>query len=286
MRIGLGTPIIQQVPSRSSPWERDAGPAELVRVAQHADRLGFAWITCSDHIGVPRSHAAAMGESWYEPVATLSFLAAHTSRVALLSHVLVLPYRHPLLVAKSFATLDRLSEGRVILGIGSGHLKAEFRSLGVDYEARGRQTDEALAALRTALEEGTSNFAGDFYAWRDMAIAPRPVQRPRPPLWVGGNGVNALRRAARFGDGWIPWELDLPEFQESAKVLRDLSGRDDLEIVAPAELALSDQPERLRERLDAWAAAGATAFHLRLQSDSLEQLLARMEALAPVLIDA
>src|SRR5262245_25811370 len=109
MQLGLGTPIVQQVPARAQAWESGAGPAELVRVAQAADRLGFAWIACSDHVAVPRSHVEAMGATWYDPVATLAFLAAQTRRLSLLSHVLVLPYRHPLLVAKSFATLDRLS---------------------------------------------------------------------------------------------------------------------------------------------------------------------------------
>lgn len=285
MRIGLGTPIVQLVPARAQPWEPNAGPAELVRVARHADRLGFAWVTCSDHLGVPRSHAAAMGEAWYEPVATLSFLAAHTSRIALLSHVLVLPYRHPLLVAKSFATLDRLSAGRVILGVGAGHLKPEFRSLGLDYEARGRQTDEALRAVRAALEAECSSFDGEFYSWRDMTVAPRAVQRPRPPLWVGGNGVTALRRAAALGDGWIPWQTEIEAFAEMVRRLQDLPRAGAFAVVAPASFPLSETPEKLAERLAQWAAAGATAFHLGIESRSLDHLLERMESLAPVLAD-
>ena len=280
MQLGLGTPIVQQVPARAQAWESGAGPAELVRVAQAADRLGFAWIGCSDHVAVPRSHVEAMGATWYDPVATLAFLAAHTRRLSLLSHVLVLPYRHPLLVAKSFATLDRLSAGRVIIGVGSGHLKPEFRSLGASYEARGRQTDEALRALRAALEQECSTFAGEFSSWRDMVIAPRAARQPRPPLWVGGNGPVAVRRAARLADGWIPWELELDQFRERVRRLRDLVGAADFAIVAPATLPLGEPVETLRERLETWVAAGATAFHVGVESRSLEHLLERLQALA------
>src|SRR6185436_5307612 len=102
--------------------------------------------------------------------------------IGLLSHVLVLPYRHPLLVAKSFATLDRLSGGRVLLGVGAGHLKPEFRSLGLSYEDRGRRSDETLRALAAALEQECSTFEGEFSSWRDMIVAPRSLQQPRPPL--------------------------------------------------------------------------------------------------------
>jgi alkanesulfonate monooxygenase SsuD/methylene tetrahydromethanopterin reductase-like flavin-dependent oxidoreductase (luciferase family) len=151
IEFGIGLPIVQQVAAQTQAWEATGGPAELLRVARAADRLGFAWIACSDHIAVPASYAPSMGATWYEPATTLAFLAAATERVRLLSHVLVLPYRHPLLAAKTFATLDALSGGRVIIGAGSGHLKPEFQSLGVDHAARAAISDEYLDALATAL---------------------------------------------------------------------------------------------------------------------------------------
>src|SRR6185503_4356442 len=103
MEFGLSTPVVQQVPGHAQPWERDARPDDLRRIARAADRLGYAWITCSDHVAVPASHAPAMGATWYEPATTLGFIAASTERIRLLSHVLVLPYRHPLVAAKMFA---------------------------------------------------------------------------------------------------------------------------------------------------------------------------------------
>jgi probable F420-dependent oxidoreductase len=284
MRLGLSTPIVQQVPERSQPWERGAGPEELVRVARAADRLGFAWLSCSDHVAVPQSYVAAMGPLWYEPVATLAFLAAHTTRIALLSHVLVLPYRHPLLIAKAFATLDRLSSGRVILGTGVGHLKPEFRSLGLDFAERGRHADETLEAIRRALEDESSSFSGEFAAWRDMVVAPRAVQRPRPPIWVGGNGRAAIRRVVWLADGWIPWQLELAQFRDLVGLLRDLAARDrpgeELVVVAPASLLVSETPESFVERAETWIAGGATAFHVAIEHRSLTHLLERMEALA------
>src|SRR5690242_14091432 len=117
MEFGIGLPIVQQVPSQAHGWEANAGPAEMLQIARAADRLGFAWITCSDHVAIPASYAPSMGATWYEPATTLAYLAAATQRVRLLSHVLVLPYRHPLLAAKMFATLDVLSGGRAIIGV-------------------------------------------------------------------------------------------------------------------------------------------------------------------------
>lgn len=279
MRLGLGAPIVQQVSGRAQAWESGAGPDELVRVAQEADRLGFAWISCSDHIAVPQSYAAAMGPVWYEPTATLAFLAAHTQRIGLLSHVLVLPYRHPLLVAKSFATLDRLSGGRVLLGVGAGHLKPEFRSLGIPYDERGRRSDEALRAIARALEDESSSFAGQHFAWHDMRVAPRPVRQPRPPLWVGGNGALAVRRAAALGDGWIPWEIDCDVFAERVRMLRDLGAAADFSVIAPASFALAETAAVFRERSERWLAAGANAFHVGIESRSLAHLLERMDEL-------
>jgi alkanesulfonate monooxygenase SsuD/methylene tetrahydromethanopterin reductase-like flavin-dependent oxidoreductase (luciferase family) len=179
--------------------------AELLQIARAADRLGFAWITCSDHIAVPAAYVPSMGATWYEPATTLAFLAAATERVRLLSHVLVLPYRHPLLAAKTFATLDVLSGGRAIIGTGSGHLKPEFRSLGVDHDARAAISDEYLGALALALEHEVSSFAGQL-RWHVYHRAAAGAT-PRPDL-VGSNTAAVARRASRHGDGWIPWQIN------------------------------------------------------------------------------
>lgn len=191
---GMQLPIQSQSTLYTEEWERTAGPEELARIVRAADRAGFFYVAVCDHVAIPRRLAGAMSTTWYDTVATLGWIAASTERVRLLSHVYVLPYRHPAIVAKAFATLDHLSGGRVILGVGAGHVAEEFDLLGVPFGERGRLTDERLAIVADLL---SSEFVGGFGA------RPRPVQQPRPPIWVGGSSRPAIRRAAR-ADGWLP----------------------------------------------------------------------------------
>src|SRR5690606_21719584 len=141
---GTQLPVQSGSSNFAQPWEATAGPDELARIATAADRAGAFYIAVCDHVAVPRPAAEVMSTRWYDTVATLGWLAALTERVHLLSHVYVLPYRHPLATAKSFLTLDRLSGGRAILGAGAGHVEGEFAALGVDFESRGRQVAEAI----------------------------------------------------------------------------------------------------------------------------------------------
>ena len=201
---GLQLPVAQQSTVFAQPWEATAGPAELRRIAEACDRAGFFSVAVCDHVCVPRSHAAAMSTMWYDAAATLGFLAAATTRVRLLSHVWIAAYRHPLQTAKAFATLDALSGGRVILGVGAGHLEAEFRTLGVDFAKRGSLLDETIDAVAVAFEHEYPDHDGPRWSIHDMGLRPRPVQSPRPPIWVGGNTPGALKRAAVRGDGWLP----------------------------------------------------------------------------------
>src|SRR5215831_7249065 len=147
---GMQMPVTAQSRVFVAPWEADAGPEEIVRVAQACDRNGFFYLAVCDHICVPRDHADAMSTVWYDPIATLGFVAAATRSVRLLSYVWVAPYRHPLATAKAFATLDALSGGRVILGVGAGHLAAEFAALGIDFRRRGALLDEAIDLITAA----------------------------------------------------------------------------------------------------------------------------------------
>lgn len=290
LAFGIGLPVVQQVPAQTQAWERGAGPDEVLAVARAADRLGFAWVTCSDHVAVPAAYAPAMGATWYEPATTLAFVAAATTRVRLLSHVLVLPYRHPLMAAKLFATLDRLSGGRALIGTGSGHLKPEFRSLGIDHEARAAMSDEYLDALAVALAHEVSSFSGRFVSWRDMMVAPRPVQQPRPPIWVGGNTAAMARRAGHRADGWIPWQLDLTDFAERAQLAREAhqaSGRPGpFTTVAPIGAGRLDDPPALVRTIAAWREAGADAVHLGLSHDDPAHLIALLERVAAEVMPA
>jgi probable F420-dependent oxidoreductase len=202
--IGMQLPIAAQSTVFAAPWEATAGPEELLRVAQACDRAGFFYVAVCDHVCIPRERAAAMSTVWYDTVATLGWLAAATRSVRLLSYVYVAAYRHPLQTAKSFATLDTLSGGRVILGIGAGHLEAEFAALGIDFARRGALLDDAIDVIAKAFVDEFPQHDGPIWKVHDVGIRPRPVQHPRPPIWVGGNTPAALRRAAARGDGWLP----------------------------------------------------------------------------------
>src|SRR5437867_8328159 len=213
-------PIVAQSPIFAQPWEASAGTPDIVRIAEACDRAGFHYLAVSDHVCIPRERALAMSIVWFDPVATLGFLAAATRQVRLLSYVYVLPYRHPLATAKAFATLDALSGGRVILGVGAGHLEAEFRTLGVDFTRRGRLLDEAIDVIVKAFLDEFPEHQGPTWRISGMGVAPRPHQRPRPAVWVGGSTRGALRRAAERGDGWLPQGTPRAELPAQIAYLR------------------------------------------------------------------
>jgi alkanesulfonate monooxygenase SsuD/methylene tetrahydromethanopterin reductase-like flavin-dependent oxidoreductase (luciferase family) len=150
---GMQLPVQSQSTVYVQPWEAEAGPSELSAIARAADRSGAFYVAVCDHIAIPRPADESMSTTWYDTVATLGWLGALTEQVHLLSHVYVLPYRHPLITAKSFATLDRLTGGRAILGVGAGHLESEFRLLGADFERRGPLVEEAIGVIRVAFNE-------------------------------------------------------------------------------------------------------------------------------------
>ncbi len=280
-RFGASLPGVQQIPARAQAWEREIGGTQIVEAARMAERAGFDWVSCSDHVAVPVSRAAAMGASWFDAGSTLAFVAGATTRIRLLSHVLVLPYRHPLVIAKQYGTLDHLSGGRLILGVGSGHLRPEFKVLGADFERRGTVSDEYLAAIVAAWSEEVARFEGETLAFRDVIVAPRPAQRPRPPIWVGGNSRAAVRRAARLADGWVPWQLE-PEACAAAvadaRRLRAEAGQPGaFEVVAPLAVPAGATADELVAAAARWRAVGATALHVGIAARGLAELLARLE---------
>jgi probable F420-dependent oxidoreductase len=203
MRYGLQLPVQSQSTIYVQPWERGAGAAELVQVAQACEAAGFDYVAVCDHVAIPRAKADAMSLWWQDTFTTLGYLAAGTERVALLSHVYVLAYRHPMVAAKGFATLDHLSGGRAIVGIGVGHVEEEFDLLGVSFADRGAITDENIDAVRAALDDEHPSHAGKQWQFSEVGARPRPVQA-RLPIWVGGSSPAAMRRAAERGDGWLP----------------------------------------------------------------------------------
>ncbi|MFF2812414.1 TIGR03619 family F420-dependent LLM class oxidoreductase [Streptomyces sp. NPDC058000] len=293
---GMQLPVQAQSVIFAEGWEAAAGPEDLVAVARAADRAGFAYVACCEHVAIPRRLAGTMGTVWYDPVATLSYLAAVTERVRLLSHVAVVGLKHPLLSAKQYATLDRLSGGRLILGVGAGHVQEEFEALGVDFARRGAVLDEAIDALKVALgEEEFPEFKGERLAFGGLGQAPRPVQTPRPPVWVGGSSPAAVRRAAVKGDGWLPQgdrRERLPRQIAKVRRLREEAG-----VVEPIEIGaivepvyvgepgwdvgrrtLVGAPERIAASLREYGAMGVQQIQVRFRSRERAELVDQIAA--------
>ncbi|HET8883407.1 MAG TPA: TIGR03619 family F420-dependent LLM class oxidoreductase [Solimonas sp.] len=180
-------------------------PEAVVEVAQLAEKLGFAGGNVTDHPCPTGRWLDGGGHYAQDPFVMLTLVAAATTTFRLQTGILVLPYRNPFITARAVATLDLYSRGRVTLGLGAGYLKGEYKALGVDFERRNEIMDDYLIALKKALsgEEFTHN--GDGYEAPGNRIRPGPVQKPHPPLLVGGNSKRAIRRAAELADGWNPF---------------------------------------------------------------------------------
>jgi probable F420-dependent oxidoreductase len=195
MRLSVVTPVVTRVPGAHARWEEAAGMTELVEIARAADRLGYHHVTCSEHVGIPTDVAAVRGATYWDPLATFGYLAAVTERVRLATYVLVLGYHHPLEIAKRYGTLDLVSGGRLILGVGVGSLREEFDLLGAPFEDRGVRADDALVALRASLSREQPAYHGSHYDYDGFVVRPCAVQ-PRVPLWVGA------APGARSGGPW------------------------------------------------------------------------------------
>lgn len=285
LAYGIQLPVQAQSEMFVADWERTAGPDELVAMAKVADEAGYLYVAVCDHVAIPERLAPAMGITWYDPVATLAMLAGVTERVRLLSHVWVAAYRHPSQTVSSFATLDRLSKGRVILGVGAGHVPEEFEHLGVDFHRRGAILDERIDAIKLGLS----------HAFVDgMGIGPRPVQEPRIPIWVGGSAPASIRRAARAGYGWLPQGTPRDEMPAAIELLR--TERAEAGIEEPCEIGaitafcyvgtpdwdcgptLSGTPEQIAENLRGYRAMGVSHLQVRFRARSCEEQCAQMAA--------
>lgn len=178
---------------------------EVVRaVAAQAEAAGFSAVALSEHPAPSVKWRQGGGHNTLDPIAALSFMAAATSRIRLMTNLYVLPFRNPYLSAKALGSLDLLSGGRLIAGVGAGYLRSEFSAVGVDIDRRGELLDEALRALRSIWTEPETPVSGtDFEAVGSMHLQ-HPAQRPHPPIWIGGNGAAAIRRVVEHGDGWMP----------------------------------------------------------------------------------
>ena len=198
MRFFVTYPLVAH-PSSPDLLTRDA----IKQFSQTAELSGFDGIGFTDHPAPTARWLRAGGHDALDPFVTLSFCAAVTERIRLIPNIVVLPYRHPLIVAKMVATLDMLSEGRFTLAVATGYLKGEYKALGVDFERRNVLFDQALEVIRGVWAEDDFTYEGDEISANALAVNPKP--RPVPPLWIGGNSRQSRRRVAVHGDGWTPF---------------------------------------------------------------------------------
>jgi probable F420-dependent oxidoreductase len=277
-RLSISTPVVTMLPQISADWEKRASIEDLARIAEAADRLGYHHLTCSEHIALPAGEQNRRGARYWDPLATLGYLAARTRRIRLATHVLVLGYHHPLAIAKRYGTLDKVSNGRLILGVGVGSLKEEFELIGAPFDDRGPRGDDALRALRASLSVPEPAYHGEFYSFSGMVVDPCAVQQ-RVPIWIGGRTLRSLRRAATLADGWAPFNVSLRQ-------VREWLGRFDLQpgfevvLPPPAPLDPINEPERTRDALAEVAAHGATIVSAIFKHTSLQHYLESLAALA------
>ncbi len=217
----------------------------ILALAKKGEELGFVYAAIPDHIVIPRridspypyNKARKMGGAdsgdCLEQLALMAYLAAATTKLRLLSSIMVVPHRPPVFTAKALATIDVLSQGRVTVGCGAGWMDEEFQALGVPaFAERGKVTDEYLRIFKTLWTEDNPRFDGSYARFQDISFLPKPVQKPHPPLWIGGESPAALRRVVALGDAWYPigsnpqFPLDTAErYSEAVARLRDEASR-------------------------------------------------------------
>jgi probable F420-dependent oxidoreductase len=295
VRLGITPPLFTMTPDGHAPWEVDADLAEVVPLIEAADRLGYEYVTCSEHVVIPDDVAPVRGGRYWDPLATFGYLSARTTRIRFATYVLVLGYHHPLEICKRYGTLDRISDGRLILGVGVGSLQPEFELLEAAFADRGARGDEALHALRTSFGRREPEFHGEFYDYSGMIVDPCGVQQT-VPLWIGGRTQRSLRRAVELADGWAPFGLrrdDLAGMLEVARATDAWGARQEATALPPFEVSLPAgrlldpvaKPDAAVETLEGMRDIGATIVNVSFRHESPQHYEEQLEALATLARD-
>jgi probable F420-dependent oxidoreductase len=266
----------------------------LVGLAARAEEVGFDSVWTHDHVfNVGHVFDRIGGKPYHEPLTLLSFVAARTKRVRLGTSVLVLPYHNALRLAKTAATLDVLSGGRVILGVGVGAIAKEMQAMGSAFTERGALTDESIAVMRTLWTQDDPRFDGKYYRFADMKFSPKPLQKPCIPLVIGGVSRAAIRRAARLGDGWQPLGLSPDALGQGIAWLREelqACGRRTADV--PVSLALGlgpsvrgrytlgNDPAEIVEKAKAFAGLGVETLVISANTSEPRDARSALEMLA------
>jgi probable F420-dependent oxidoreductase len=230
-------------------------PDGAARVARAAEAAGFDSLWGGEHVVLPDPRVAPSPlepeDRITDPIVTLAFLAAHTTRIRLGTGIIILPQRNPLVLAKQLATLDVLSNGRLIFGVGVGYLEPEFQALGIPFATRGAVTDDYLAAIRAIWTEPRPTHRGRFTAFASVQAHPQPTQKPLPPIVIGGHTDAAFRRAVEQGHGWYGFALDEDGARRCLDGLRAAAARFERPAtLGPLEISVTPRPTRGGEAMD------------------------------------
>ncbi|GLR68413.1 LLM class F420-dependent oxidoreductase [Acidocella aquatica] len=228
MKLNVGVPNSMHVAAMVQPWELALSGAQVGQAMALADQLGFNKCMLGEHFIIPNEHIALSGDHYFHTPVALSFIAGHTKNLRLSSSVSIVPLQNPIVQAKAWSTLDWLSGGRAEAMFGVGWLKEEFDMLGVNFHERGKIADEYIAAMQALWTMDAPEFEGKYVSFKDIGFAPKPVQRPRLPVWLGGDAEPVLKRVAKFGDGWSPFRTPPEKFPaciDFIKSQREYDGR-------------------------------------------------------------
>ncbi|CAM3129384.1 TIGR03619 family F420-dependent LLM class oxidoreductase [Mycobacterium colombiense] len=205
MKFHVMLPGCVDTPAVTQPWESQLTGADVLRIAQAADECGFESVFIPEHFVVNTAHTETTGRHFLDSTTAQAVIAGATKRIKVGSMVTLVPLRNPIILAKSLCTLDWLTGGRAAMTVGLGWQRDEYDALGVPWEERGARTDDYLAAMFELWHSDFPQFDGKYTSFSDIVFEPKPVSKPHPTIWIGGDATPALRRAARFGDGWAPW---------------------------------------------------------------------------------
>jgi len=253
-------------------WGPGVSPDALARTTALIEALGYHLVMISDHVAPTPDVVAKYPTPLYDPFTTLGWLAAATRRVELGTTVIIIPYRSPLLTARMAATVDRLSGGRFIFGVGVGWAKQEFDALGVPFTRRGAISNDYLEAIKTLWTQDVASYRGAFVSFQDVHTAPRPIRSPHPPIWIGGSSDAALRRTVRYGDAWHPNRVRMDWLRDTGlpklRALADAERKPMPALCPRIRLELTESPLPDAQRL----AGQGTLDQMRKDLEALQSL--------------
>jgi len=284
MRLGIVTPVVTRLPGAHARWEETAGIDEVTRVVVEAERLGYDFCTCSEHVAIPRDVAAERGATYWDPLALFGYLAARTTTIRFATFVLVLGYHHPLAIVKRYGTLDRISGGRLVLGVGVGSLEEEFDLLGAPFDDRGHSGDDAVRALRASFGRDEPAYHGTHYDFDGFVVDPTATTTDIP-IWVGGRTALSLRRAIELGDAWAPFALSRNVvsalLQQAQETDAWRARATPLEVILQPTPPLDPvgEPDETGARIERLRDAGTTGLAVRVVHHSPDHYLEQLAAL-------